>query len=192
MAGIGVKLNKIYSKNTITTNLVGFGYSTVITIAPMLLVIGAVIIMQLLLGFSKLDYFSRELYACTVLYIFIFGLLTASPFNAVLSRYLSDIIYDEKYNDILPCYYIGLGINTVFSAIFGIPFCIWELVVGKVSVVFVFAGYCGYMALVLVFYSMLYLSICKDYGRISLYFLFGMGLTVLLSFVLNLTYQQNL
>ena len=75
MAGIGVKLNKIYSKNTITTNLVGFGYSTIITIAPMLLVIGAVIIMQLLLGFSKLDYFSRELYACTVLYIFIFDLI---------------------------------------------------------------------------------------------------------------------
>lgn len=191
MAGIGVKLNKIYSKNTITTNLVGFGYSTIITIAPMLLVIGAVIIMQLLLGFSKLDYFSRELYACTVLYIFIFGLLTASPFNAVLSRYLSDIIYDEKYQDILPCYYLGLGMNTVFSAIFGIPFCIWELIVGRVSIVFVFAGYCGYMALVLVFYSMLYLSICKDYGRISLYFLFGMGLTVLLSFILNKVFGMS-
>ena len=111
MAGIGVKLNKIYSKNTITTNLVGFGYSTIITIAPMLLVIGAVIIMQLLLGFSKLDYFSRELYACTVLYIFIFGLLTASPFNAVLSRYLSDIIYDEKYQDIIPLEKVYIPVN---------------------------------------------------------------------------------
>ena len=185
MAGIGVKLNKIYSKNTITTNIIGFAYSTIITIAPMVLVIAAIIVMQLLLGFTKLDYFSRELYACTVLYIFIFGLLTASPFNALLSRYLSDIIYEERYDDILPCYYIGLGINVIFSAIFGIPFCIWELVVGKVAPVFVFAGFCGYMALVLVFYSMLYLSICKDYGRISLYFLFGMGLAVLLSFVLN-------
>lgn len=184
MAGIGVKLNKIYSKNTITTNLVGFGYSTIITIAPMLLVIGAVILMQLLLGFSKLNYFSRELYACTVLYIFIFGLLTASPFNAVLSRYLSDIIYEEHYDDILPCYFVGLVLNVSFSAIVGIPFCIWELVVGKVGTVFVFAGFCGYMALVLVFYSMLYLSICKDYGRISLYFLFGMALAVGLSWVL--------
>ncbi len=185
MAGIGVKLNKIYSKNTITTNLVGFGYSTIITIAPMILVIAAIIVMQLLLGFNKLDYFSRELYACTVLYIFIFGLLTASPFNAVLSRYLSDVIYEERYEDILPCYYLGLGVNVVFSAIFGIPFCIWELLVGKVQVGYVFTGFCGFMALVLVFYSMLYLSICKDYGKISLYFLFGMSLTVVLSFVLN-------
>ena len=54
MAGIGVRLNKIYNKNTITTNVVGFGYSTVITIAPMFLVIGAVMLMQYLLGFSQI------------------------------------------------------------------------------------------------------------------------------------------
>ena len=144
MAGIGVKLNKIYGKNTITTTLVGFGYSTVITIAPMILVIGAIIVMQLLLGFSKLDYFSRDVYACTVLYIFVFGLLSASPFNAVLSRYLSDIIYEEHYEDILPCYYVGLVLNVILSALIGIPFCIWEIMVGKIDVIFVFAGFCGY------------------------------------------------
>ncbi|MBP5178747.1 MAG: exopolysaccharide Pel transporter PelG, partial [Lachnospiraceae bacterium] len=184
MAGIGVKLNKIYSKNTITTNIVGFGYSAVITVAPMILVIGAVILMQLLLGFSKLDYFSREVYACTVLYIFVFGLLTTSPFNAVLSRYLSDIIYEEQYDDILPCYYVGLILNTVFSALLGIPFVIWEISVGKIDLIFIFAGFCGFMALVILFYSMLFLSICKDYARISLYFLFGMVLTVILALIL--------
>jgi len=184
MAGIGVKLNKIYGKNTITTTLVGFGYSTVITIAPMILVIGAIIVMQLLLGFSKLDYFSRDVYACTVLYIFVFGLLSASPFNAVLSRYLSDIIYEEHYEDILPCYYVGLVLNVILSALIGVPFCIWEIMVGKIDVIFVFAGFCGYMALVLVFYSMLFLSICKDYARISLFFLLGMVLAILTALLL--------
>lgn len=185
MAGIGVKLNRIYNKNTITTNLVGFGYSTIITVAPMFLVIAAVMIMQLILDYSSLNYFSRELYACTILYIFVFGLLSASPFNAVLSKYLSDIIYEEHYDDIMPCYYVGMLINTVFSSFLGIPFCIWEIVAGEVPVLFVFCGYCGYMALVLVFYSMLYLSICKDYGKISLFFAIGMTVTVLLSLLLN-------
>lgn len=184
MAGIGVKLNKIYGKNTIATHLAGFCYSTVITIAPMFLVIFAVILMQYLLGFSKLGYASRELYSCTVLYIFVFGLLTASPFNAVLSKYMSDIIYLDKYEDILPCYYVGLVLNTVFSAIFGIPFCIREYLVGEVDPVFVFLGYCGYMALAFVFYSMLYLSICKVYKRISQFFLAGMAVTVILSLIL--------
>ena len=46
MAGIGVKLNRIYHKNTITTNIVGFFYSTVVTIAPVLVVIINLMLMQ--------------------------------------------------------------------------------------------------------------------------------------------------
>ena len=45
MAGIGVKLNKIYGKNTITTNIIGFFYSTVVTIAPILVVIINLVLM---------------------------------------------------------------------------------------------------------------------------------------------------
>ncbi len=184
MAGIGVRLNKIYSKHTIVTSIAGLGYSTVITVAPMFLVIFAVIIMQQLLGFSKLGYADRALYSSTVLYIFVFALLTASPFNAVLSRYLSDVIYRESYGDILPCYYLGMLMNVVLSSLLGIPFCIREHIVGKVSVPYVFVGYCGYMALVLVFYSMLYLSICKDYKKISFFFLIGMAAALFLSLIL--------
>ena len=183
MAGIGVKLNRIFSKNTIATDLVGFGYSTVITIAPMLLVIAALVVEELTLGFSGVGFYRRELFSCTILYIFIFGLLTASPFNPVLSKYMSDVIYNETYEDILPCYYVGLLMNFSFSLLLGVPFCLREFFVGKVPMYYVFTGFCGYISLVLVFYSMLYLSICKDYKKISLYFTFGMVLAVLLSFV---------
>lgn len=183
MAGIGVRLNRIFSKNTIATDLVGFGYSTVVTIAPMLLVIAALVVEELTLGFSGVGFYRRELFSCTVLYIFIFGLLTASPFNPVLSKYMSDVIYNETYEDILPCYYVGLLMNLSFSLLLGIPFCLWEFFVGKVPLYYVFTGFCGYICLVLVFYSMLYLSICKDYKKISLYFTLGMVLAVLLSYV---------
>ena len=183
MAGIGVKLNRIFSKNTIATDLVGFGYSTVVTIAPMLLVIAALVVEELTLGLSGVGFYRRELFSCTILYIFIFGLLTASPFNPVLSKYMSDVIYNETYEDILPCYYVGLLMNISFSLLLGVPFCLREFFVGKVPMYYVFTGFCGYISLVLVFYSMLYLSICKDYKKISLYFTFGMVLAVLLSFV---------
>ncbi|MGN1205800.1 MAG: exopolysaccharide Pel transporter PelG [Eubacterium sp.] len=184
MAGIGVKLNKIYNKNTLTTNIIGMGYSTIITIAPMILVIGAIMSMQVLLDMSKVGYAQRELFACTVLYIFIFALLSAAPFNSVLSRYMSDIIYEEKYQDILPCFYVGMILNLGFSCIFGIVFCIREYLTGQVSAIFVFAGYCGYVALVLVFYQMLYLFICKDFKKISFFFLLGMAVTIALAVLL--------
>lgn len=181
MAGIGIKLNRIFEKNTILTSLYGFAYSTMVTIAPMFVIIGNILLMGLVLGVSKVGYVPRELFACTVLYIFIFSLLSASPFNAVLSRYLSDVIYEERYQDIMPCYYIGLLLNLVFSCLIGIPFCIREYFVGEVPLYYVFTGFCGYISLVLVFYSMLYLSICKDYKKISLFFTFGMVAAFLLS-----------
>ena len=107
MAGIGVKLNKIYDKNTITSDVYGFLYSTLVTIAPMLVVMGAVLLMRYLLGFSALGYAARKLYSCTVLYMFIFSYLVNAPFNSVLSRYLSDTLYEDRYEDVLPCFYMG-------------------------------------------------------------------------------------
>lgn len=184
MAGIGIRLNKIYEKRTIGAHLVGFGYSTMTALAPMLLVIGSIMVMQVVLNYSTVRYYDRELFSCTVLYIFIFALLSASPLNAVLSRYLSDIIFNEKYGDIMPCFYAGLIINLALSSLIGIPFCIHELIVGRVWFGYVLTGYCGYISLVIVFYSMLYLSICKDYGKLSLFFLYGALLAVILAVVL--------
>ena len=120
MAGIGVRLNRIFEKNTLTTNLVGFFYSTVVTVAPMFVIIINLILMEYLLDFASVGYVTRELFSCTILYTFIFSLLTASPFNAVLSRYMSDVIYEERYQDILPCYHIGMLLNIGLSCLLGI------------------------------------------------------------------------
>ena len=185
MAGIGVKLNRIYHKNTITTNIIGFFYSTVVTIAPVLVVIINLMLMQKVLKFNTVGFFDRELFSCTVLYVFIFSLLTTSPFNAVLSRYLSDVIFAERLEDVQPCHRVGFLTNICFSCLFAIPFCFWEHLVGGVPIYYVFTGYCCFVSLVTVFYNMLYLSICKEYRLISLYFLTGMVTSFLLSLFLR-------
>lgn len=184
MAGVGVKLNNIFEKKSIVAKVAGFLYSSMLTIAPMFIVIAAIMLMSYVLGYEELSYARRGLFSGTILYVFIFSLLTASPFNAVLSRYMSDIIYEEKYEDILPCFYMGLLMNILLSCLIGIPFCIWERVVGHVEIWFVFTGFCAYICLVFVFYSMLYLSICKDYQKISAFFTLGMLVAFLISLLL--------
>ncbi|MCR4960871.1 MAG: exopolysaccharide Pel transporter PelG [Lachnospiraceae bacterium] len=185
MAGIGIRLNKIFNKNSIASKLVGCGYSVVVTIAPMLIIITVVVLMQLLLGFSKLDFYTRELYSCTVLYIFVFALLTTSPFNAVVSRYMSDIIYEERYEDIPPCFYMGLALNTILSFIPAAFFCWREYHIGGINIWYVFAGFTGYMCMIFTFTVMLYLSICKDYKKISGFYVLGMMVTLVLSLILH-------
>ena len=184
MAGVGIKLNRIFEKQSLAAHAYGFGYSAVITVAPMFVVIGAIIGAQLILRYDTVDYYNRELFADTILYIFIFSLLSASPFNAVLSRYLSDVIFEERYEDIMPCYYLGLAMSVGLGSLVSVPFCIHEYMVGQVPLYYVFTGFCGFMSLLLVFYSLLYLSITKDYGKISAAFIAGMLLTLILGILL--------
>ena len=111
MAGIGLKLNKIFEKKTISAYLAGFAYSSMSTVTPMLVVILNILLMSHFLGFDQLGFVERELFSCSVLYIFIFALLTAAPFNSVLSKYMSDVICEERYEDIRPCFFFGLFLN---------------------------------------------------------------------------------
>lgn len=192
MAGIGVKLNSIFEKNSIVANLVGFTYSTAVTVAPMFLVIASILLMGWVLEFNSLGYVDRELFSCTVLYMFIFSLMSVSPFNAVLSKYMSDVIYEERYQDILPCYYLGLTMNLALSCLVGVPFCLWEHFVGGVKVFYVFTGFCGYISLVMAIYSMIYLSICKDYEKISLFFAIGMLEAFIVSLILRFFFRWKI
>jgi len=192
MAGIGVKLNKIFKQETISANLVGYSYSLVATILPMLSIIGAVALMHLTLDYKHTQYSGRWLVSDTLLYICIFSLIICSPLNSVLSKFLSDVVCDEKYDDVMPCYYVGLFLSTLVVCIVGMCFCLWEYFVGKVPINFVFAGYCGFVSLTFVFYSMIYLIVCKDYVRISRFFLEGMGISVILSWIFVYLFNVDL
>lgn len=192
MAGIGIKLNKIFHKETtIGKVLYGSFYSMIATITPMLLVIGTLVAMYFILGFKTVGYWDRELFSCSVLYVFIFSLLTAAPFNSVLSKYVGDRIFEESYDDILPCNYIGMALNLGLSCFIGIPFYIWEIVVGKIAVYYVFTTFCCYISLSLSFYEMLYLSILKQYKKISLFFFIGMSITFLASLILHYIFNVS-
>ncbi len=181
MAGIGVKLNKLYEKNTLLTTLSGISYSMIVTIAPM--IIGMLMIwgMSYLLGFRELDYAHRELFSCTVLYIFIFSLIVTSSLNAVISRYMSDVIFEERYSEIMACFYYCLIIIVVMAVLPMVPFFIHEYRIGGVDPVFILLSFGGCLGLVLTFYCMTYLSICKDYAKISLFYLVGLGIGLLIA-----------
>ena len=101
----------------------------------------------------------------------------------MISRYITDRIFEEKYDAILPCFYGGLFLNLTVCCLLGIPFYIYAHFVGKISLLYVFICFMAFIALSLTFYSMLYLSITKDYGKISLFFAIGV-ITMVLSSLL--------
>ncbi len=183
MAGVGIRLNKFFGKNSVTGYLAGSGYSIITTVAPMLLVIADILLMQKTLGYSSASYTNRQLFQVTILYVFVFSLIASAPLNAVLSRYVSDVIFNETYDDIMAAFHYGLRVSLIIDAVMVIPFSLHEYFVGGVEIVYILTSVCCFAALSLVFYTMLYLSLCKDYGKISLFYFLGMAVTFIAAWV---------
>lgn len=183
MAGIGIKLNRIYEKRTVTASLYGMGLSVIYTIAPMLVVMGSLLAMYKLLGFESVKYYDRELFSCSVLYIFIFSLLFSTSFNSTLSKYIADRNFEKAFEDIPPCILIGVILKLGISSLVSVPFYLWEIFVGKVPVYYVFTSYMAYMALTLVFAVMLYGVVIKEFMQVSLFFVAGAVTSVVTSLI---------
>ena len=179
MAGIGFELKKIFRKNSVIEKLRGSAYAATITVGPMILIIVTLFLMYYFLGYSDILFSSKEILASTILYTFIFSLCTTAPGNAVISRYISDKIYENREEDILPCYYTTLTGNVVISGIIGIVFCLREYFVGGVDPLYIFSSFSAYMGLVLVFASMLFITAIKEYKKISGAFAIGLFIALI-------------
>lgn len=185
MAGIGYELKKIFKEESISRLASGIAYSTLVTIGPTLVVISTILALYVILGLLSVPYYDRELLSSTILYGFIFGLLVTAPFNGVMSRYIADKIYEEKYEDILPSFYTGVFLNVIVGAILGIPFIVRLIFVGNVDPIFAFVSYAFFMTIIITFYSMIYLSATKDYKMIAIFYILGMGIAFCLAILFN-------
>lgn len=191
MAGIGIQLNRIFQKRTVTSSLYGIAFSVNYTIGPMLSVVACLLLMFSVFNFNEVPYSERELFSSSLLYIFIFSLLTTSPFNATLSKYMTDEIYLDHFDDVRASAIVGITVNLTLSSLVAVPFYLRVLLVGHVPLYYVFTCYMGYLSLTLVFSVMIYNSILKNYKKIAWYFAAGMTaaflLSLLLHFALNLS-----
>ena len=133
MASLGKTIKKSFEKKTISSTLFGMFASTLTTIAPMLLIMGGIIVLYNVLDYNSVIYADRLLFTSSILYIFIFGLISTAPFNTVLSRYITDRIFEEDYDAILPCFFGGLFLNLTVSSLIGIPFYLYSYFVGGID-----------------------------------------------------------
>lgn len=173
MASLGKSIRKSFQKKTISSTLFGILASTLTTIAPMFLIMGGIVILYHLLDYNSIFYSERLLFSCTILYIFIFALLCTAPFNSVISRFVTDKIFEEEYDAILPCFYGGLFLNMILCIAVGIPFYGYGYFVGGIDLIYIFTSFMAFVALSITFYAMTFLSITKDYAKISLFFCIG-------------------
>lgn len=101
MAGIGFELRKMFSESESTFgDLKAIAYSTLISAGPWII---TAISLNLMLFIAK-GYIvlrsERILFMATVVYSFIFSQLLVSPWQYIVTRYISDCIYEKKTHEL--------------------------------------------------------------------------------------------
>lgn len=174
MAGIGFELKKLFRKDGIFSTVIAGLYATVVTIGPTIMVILAINLMYFLLPYVQMPWMDREVLSSTILYVFIFSLIISSPLNIILSKYVADLIYEEKYNNLLPALDMGNLVLAVLVVLTGLPFGAAMYFIGELRLTYVAVSYLFYAGLAFTFYYMTFITLLKEYRRITWSFLISL------------------
>ena len=180
MAGIGFSLKRLFDKKGLAALCRAYGYAGIITAGPMILGVILLVGMALVAMLAGMPQHDRELMNCMLTYSLLVSLSITSWFNMVTTRYVSDMLYEEKVDRIMPSFYgssgimlviggVGYGIFLHFS---GVPLsyqivCLWFSLV-----------------LIVVWLQMVYLTALKDYKGIVLAFCISLMTGFLLALIL--------
>lgn len=180
MAGIGFELKKLFSRKGVYQKTKAYAFSTIITTGPFILCTSMITALQLVLSFEDVDMMQRQLFFASVVYAFGFSQIVTSGFSMVVTRYVSDKLYSEDYEKILPSFYGSVSIVLIIGSFIALFFLYGKPIGFEIKA----AGYLLFMQLCILWIQTVYLSALKDYGRIIKAFACGVVATMVLTILL--------
>lgn len=182
MAGIGFSLRKLFQKKGIFNLCRAYGYAGLVCAGPMIL--GVVLLMSIafLSQLAGLPRHDRELLNCMLTYCLLASLTTTSLFNMPVTRYVSDMLYEEKPRKIMPSLYGSIGIMLVGGCI------LWGIFLHFSGVRMVYKLLClwFYAILIVTWMEMNFLTALKDYMVLVGDFAISLGLGLFMALLLVL------
>ncbi len=176
MAGIGFELKKLFAKKGVLNSAKAYGYAAVICTGPMLLGVLLLLGIMVLCTFFEVGLHTRELLICMITYTLLASVTVSSFFSMVVTRYVADMLFEEKNEAVLPAFWgstvIMLGIGSILYGVF-LAFSGATLLQGILC--FTLFG-----ELIIVWNAMNFLSAIKDYKGIFLSFLASVAVSILL------------
>lgn len=169
MAGIGFQLKKMFNERGFLANVRAYSYSAIVTVGPLALCILLMTFVQQLLLAVDTPYAERELFLAASEYALIFSQIITGGFNLIVSRYVADQIYLEKYENILSSMYGVMSICVLLGGVSAFVFFLFS----PLDLTFKFVTYIFFIELIIVWIQCMYVSALKDYMKIVKSFLIG-------------------
>ena len=180
MAGIGFSLNRLFQKKGMLNLCRAYAYAGAVAIGPMVMGVCLLLGISFVSQVAGMPQAEREIMNCMLTYSLLVSLFFASFFNMILTRYISDMLYEEKRERVMPSFYGALAVM--------LPLCVLGygtvLLFSGVPLVYRIVSLWFALTMIVVWTQMNYLSALKDYRSIALGFAASMMTGFLLALVL--------
>ena len=180
MAGIGFELKKLFQKRGLAAAVRAYGYAGVICTGPMLLGIVLLVGVSFLCDQTGATRHNRELLICMITYTLLASLTVSSFFSMVVTRYIADMLYEERHEAILPSFWGSTGILLVVG---GILYGIFLMFSG-INLLDQFLCLEFFGELIVTWNAMSYLTAIKDYKGILISFVTAVFVSLIAGFLL--------
>lgn len=182
MAGIGFSLKKLFDKRGVFNLCRAYGYAGIISTGPMLLGVALLVGVSFAARIGGMNGHDRELLNCMLTYSLLVSLSITSWFNMGVTRFVSDMLYEEREDKVMPAFF---GSSAIMLALCGVFYGIF-LHFSGVSLLYQALCLWYSMVLIVVWNEMIFLTAVKDYQAIVLSFAIALMVGFLLILVVIL------
>lgn len=182
MAGIGFQLKRIIEKDTgFIHSIKSYGLAVISLNGPMLLCLFAVSIAGLLLRKDTYSFIPRDHILVTITYAFVVSSITTGTYSLILTRYISDCIYQKEYRKVMASFYGGMLPAVICSVLISSTLVVFA----KLQVEYALCILILLSIVSIIWLEMIYLSAVNDNKGISIGFVVGNIIIVMLLFFLE-------
>lgn len=122
MAGIGFELKRLFGRRGLFATMRAYGYAGIVCTGPMLLGVLLQVGILVLCGLWGVGRVNQDLLVCMVTYTLLASLTLTSFFSMPVTRFLADMLFAEREDEILPSFWgsnaIMLVVGTVLYGVF--------------------------------------------------------------------------
>lgn len=110
MAGIGFELKRLFRRKGLFATMRAYGYAGIVCTGPMLLGVLLQVGILVLCGLWGVGRANQDLLVCMVTYTLLASLTLTSFFSMPVTRFLADMLFAEREEEVLPSFW---GSNTI-------------------------------------------------------------------------------
>ena len=157
-----------------------YSYATIVCTGPMLLGYLLLLLSGLIVDYAGATRFDRELMVSMLTHTLLASLTVTSVFSMLTTRFCADMLYEHKYNKLMPSFFGSLALMLVLG---GTAYGIF-LYFSGVNLLYQVLCWFYFMILIVTWTEMNYLTMLKDFRSIVLCFGVSVAVALLLGLVL--------